>query len=28
MTTEYNFQAGFFRAFSKKMTQQSRMVCE
>jgi Flp pilus assembly protein TadG len=28
MTTQYNFQAGFFRAFSKTMTQQSRMVCE
>jgi len=28
MTTQYNFQAGFFRFFSKNMLQKSRMVCE
>jgi Flp pilus assembly protein TadG len=28
MTTQYNFQAGFFKAFSRNMTQKSRMVCE
>jgi Flp pilus assembly protein TadG len=28
MTTQYNFQAGFFRVFSKNMQQKSRMVCE
>ena len=28
LTTRYNFQAGFFRFFSRTMTQKSRMVCE
>lgn len=28
LTTSYNFQAGFFRSFTKTMTQKSRMVCE
>jgi Flp pilus assembly protein TadG len=28
LTTSYNFQAGFFKSFTKTMTQKSRMVCE
>jgi Flp pilus assembly protein TadG len=28
LTARYNFQAGFFRSFSRTMTQTSRMVCE
>jgi Flp pilus assembly protein TadG len=28
LTTSYDFQAGFFKSFSKTMTQKSRMVCE
>jgi Flp pilus assembly protein TadG len=28
LTAQYNFQAGFFKAFTKTMTQKSRMVCE
>ena len=28
LTTQYNFQAGFFKAFSRTMSQTSRMVCE
>ena len=28
LTTSYNFQAGFYRSFTKTMTQKSRMVCE
>ena len=28
LTAQYDFQAGFFKAFTKTMTQKSRMVCE
>jgi Flp pilus assembly protein TadG len=28
LTARYNFRAGFFRSFSRTMTQTSRMVCE
>jgi Flp pilus assembly protein TadG len=28
LATRYNFQSGFFRFFTKTMTQKSRMVCE
>jgi Flp pilus assembly protein TadG len=28
LTTQYNFQSGFYRSLTKTMTQKSRMVCE
>jgi Flp pilus assembly protein TadG len=28
LTVQYNFQAGFFKSFTKTMTQKSRVVCE
>ena len=28
LTVQYNFQAAFFRGFTRRMTQSSRMVCE
>ena len=28
LTIKYNFQASFFRGFTRTMTQTSRMVCE